>query len=141
MIAMAVSFGIKSWIEGGVIAAVIGINVVVGFFQEFSAEKTMNSLRSLSSPSAVVVRDGKSETISTADLVPGDKIELKTGDTVPADVRYVYNTLMYIVIAANVGPKPGRRHELRDGRGSLDRRISPCCQRPQGNLRCGYWTW
>lgn len=85
---MAVSFGIKSWIEGGVIAAVIVLNVVVGFFQEFSAEKTMDSLRSLSSPTATVVRDGKTETIPTGELVPGDKVELKTGDTVPADIRY-----------------------------------------------------
>ena len=44
---MAVSFGIKSWIEGGVVAAVIALNIVVGFFQEFQAEKTMDSLRSL----------------------------------------------------------------------------------------------
>lgn len=86
--AMAVSFGIKSWIEGGVIAAVIVLNVVVGFLQEFSAEKTMDSLRSLSSPTATVVRDGKTETIPTGDLVPGDKVDLKTGDTVPADIRY-----------------------------------------------------
>lgn len=86
--AMAVSFGIKSWIEGGVIAAVIVLNIVVGFLQEFSAEKTMDSLRSLSSPTATVVRDGKTETIPTGELVPGDKVELKTGDTVPADVRY-----------------------------------------------------
>ncbi|KFX91316.1 hypothetical protein O988_07804 [Pseudogymnoascus sp. VKM F-3808] len=89
IMAMAVSFGIKSWIEGGVIAAVIVLNVVVGFLQEFSAEKTMDSLRSLSSPTATVVRDGKTETIPTGDLVPGDKVELKTGDTVPADVRLV----------------------------------------------------
>jgi P-type Na+/K+ transporter len=86
--AMAVSFGINSWIEGGVITAVIILNIVVGFFQEFSAEKTMDSLRSLSSPTASVVRDGKSETIPTGELVPGDKVELKTGDTVPADIRY-----------------------------------------------------
>jgi P-type E1-E2 ATPase len=92
--AMAVSFGIKSWIEGGVIAAVIVLNVVVGFLQEFSAEKTMDSLRSLSSPTATVVRDGKTETIPTGDLVPGDKVELKTGDTVPADVRYA---LVYLL--------------------------------------------
>ncbi|OBT65448.1 potassium/sodium efflux P-type ATPase, fungal-type [Pseudogymnoascus sp. 23342-1-I1] len=89
IMAMAVSFGIKSWIEGGVITAVIVLNVVVGFFQEFSAEKTMDSLRSLSSPTATVVRDGKTETIPTGDLVPGDKVELKTGDTVPADIRLV----------------------------------------------------
>jgi P-type Na+/K+ transporter len=70
---MAVSFGIGSWIEGGVVAAVIMINIVVGFFQEFNAEKTMDSLRSLSSPSAQVVREGDTTTIATVEVVPGGK--------------------------------------------------------------------
>lgn len=86
--AMAVSFGIKSYIEGGVVAAVILLNVVVGFFQEYSAEKTMDSLRSLSSPTANVVRDDNSIVIPSGDIVVGDLVELKTGDTIPADIRY-----------------------------------------------------
>ncbi|KAI6900035.1 Na(+)/Li(+)-exporting P-type ATPase, partial [Hortaea werneckii] len=86
---MAVSFGIRSWIEGGVIAGVIGINIVVGFIQEFQAEKTMDSLRSLSSPTANVVRDKQNVQVSTTEVVPGDMVELKTGDTIPADVRLV----------------------------------------------------
>lgn len=84
---MAVSFGIQSWIEGGVVAAVILLNVVVGFFQEYSAEKTMDSLRSLSSPTAMVVRDGEAMVVPSGEIVPGDLIEIKMGDTVPADVR------------------------------------------------------
>ncbi|KAI6802969.1 Na(+)/Li(+)-exporting P-type ATPase [Hortaea werneckii] len=89
IMAMAVSFGIRSWIEGGVIAGVIGINIVVGFIQEFQAEKTMDSLRSLSSPTANVVRDKQNVQVSTTEVVPGDMVELKTGDTIPADVRLV----------------------------------------------------
>ena len=87
IMAMAVSFGIKSYIEGAVVAAVILLNVVVGFFQEFSAEKTMDSLRSLSSPTANVVRDDNSIVIPSGDIVTGDLVELKTGDTIPADIR------------------------------------------------------
>ncbi|KAJ0160255.1 Calcium-transporting ATPase 3, partial [Colletotrichum tanaceti] len=87
ILAMAVSFGIKSWIEGGVVAGVILLNIVVGFFQEYSAEKTMDSLRSLSSPTARVIRDGQPQTVASSDVVPGDVVELKTGDTLPADVR------------------------------------------------------
>ncbi|KAF7505632.1 hypothetical protein GJ744_000567 [Endocarpon pusillum] len=86
---MAVSFGIGSWIEGGVITAVIVLNIVVGFWQEFNAEKTMDSLRSLSSPTASAVRDGKTISIPTAEIVPGDMVEMRTGDTVPADIRLV----------------------------------------------------
>ncbi|KAF2629529.1 potassium/sodium eff [Macroventuria anomochaeta] len=87
ILAMAVSFGIRSWIEGGVVTFVILLNIVVGFFQEWSAEKTMDSLRSLSSPTARVIRGGQQSTIPSAEIVPGDVIEIKTGDTLPADIR------------------------------------------------------
>ena len=86
---MTVSFGIGSYIEGGVISAVIALNIIVGFFQEFSAEKTMNSLRSLSSPTASVVRDGNTIVVPTGELVFGDLVEIKVGNTIPADIRYV----------------------------------------------------
>ncbi|KAG9235101.1 hypothetical protein BJ875DRAFT_283009 [Amylocarpus encephaloides] len=86
---MAVSFGIGSYIEGGVISAVIALNIIVGFFQEYSAEKTMDSLRSLSSPTASVVRDGNTIVVPTGELVYGDLVEVKVGDTVPADIRLV----------------------------------------------------
>lgn len=86
---MAVSFGIQSWIEGGVIGAVIALNIVVGVYQDFAAEKTMDSLRSLSSPTGAVTRDGKTNTVPAVEIVPGDMVELKVGDTVPADVRLV----------------------------------------------------
>ena len=89
IMAMAVSFGIGSWIEGGVVAAVIFINIAVGFMQEFQAEKTMDSLRSLSSPTATTVRDGKTISVPTVEIVPGDLVEVKTGDTIPADFRVV----------------------------------------------------
>jgi len=85
--AMVVSFAIQSWIEGGVISLVIILNIVVGFFQEYAAEKTMGALKALGSPTAQVVRDGSSEVIASAELVPGDLVELSTGNIIPADVR------------------------------------------------------
>lgn len=99
---MAVSFAIQSWIEAGVIAAVVMINISVGFFQEFNAEKTMDSLRSLSSPTANAVRDGKTISIPTAEIVPGDMVEIKTGDTIPADVRYVLQNSCQIYKSADI---------------------------------------
>ncbi|KAI0483042.1 sodium transport ATPase 5 [Xylariaceae sp. FL0804] len=89
IMAMAVSFGIRSWIEGGVVAAIIVLNIVIGFMQEYSAEKTMDSLRSLSSPTSHVVRGGENATVPTIHVVPGDLVELKTGDTIPADTRLI----------------------------------------------------
>ncbi|KAH6682874.1 P-type ATPase-like protein [Halenospora varia] len=85
--AMALSFGVGDHIEGGVLAAVIVLNCAIGFFQEFKAEKKMDSLRALSSPSAAVLRDGRVDVIPSAEVVPGDIVILKTGDTVPADLR------------------------------------------------------
>ncbi|VUC21899.1 unnamed protein product [Clonostachys rosea] len=89
ILAMAASFGIQSWIEGAVVGAVIILNITVGFVQEYKAAKTMDSLRSLSSPTAQAVRSGNNETVVTAEIVPGDLVELKTGDTIPADVRLI----------------------------------------------------
>lgn len=60
---MALSFGVGDYIEGGVLVAVIVLNVAIGFFQEFKAEKKMDSLRELSSPSAAVLRDGRIDVI------------------------------------------------------------------------------
>lgn len=60
------------------------LNIVIGFMQEYGAEKTMDSLRSLASPTANVVREGNNVNIPNGEVVPGDVVELKTGDTVPA---------------------------------------------------------
>ncbi|CAO1623407.1 unnamed protein product [Jaminaea pallidilutea] len=89
ILAMAVSFGIQTWIEGGVLAGIIVLNITIGAWQEYSAEQTMDSLRNLSSPTARVVRGGNSVTVSANEVTVGDLIELTTGDTVPADIRLV----------------------------------------------------
>lgn len=62
--ATIVSLAIKDWIEGGVLAAVIVLNVSIGFVQEYKAEQKMDALRALSSPSASVLRDGKVQVIA-----------------------------------------------------------------------------
>lgn len=89
LISMIIALAIRDWISGGVIAFVVFVNVFVGFIQEVKAEKTMGSLRNLTSASAVAVRDGQSSTINAVDLVPGDIVVIKVGDTIPADLRLV----------------------------------------------------
>ncbi|CDO96311.1 unnamed protein product [Kluyveromyces dobzhanskii CBS 2104] len=89
IISMVITLAIKDWISGGVIAFVVGINVVIGAYQEYNASKTMNSLKSLSTPSAHVIRDGNDVTIQSKELVPGDICIVKVGDTIPADLRLV----------------------------------------------------
>lgn len=87
IISTVIALAIKDWISGGVIALVVFINVFVGFIQEVRAEQTMGSLRSLSSPTAVVTRDGLTREINAEHLVPGDIVFIKVGDTIPADLR------------------------------------------------------
>ncbi|KAL1593775.1 hypothetical protein SLS60_010507 [Paraconiothyrium brasiliense] len=86
---MALSFGIDDYIEGGVITAVILLNIVVGFWQDYKAEKTIESLKSLTAPESIVLRGGDTIKIQAINLVPGDIVQLETGNIVPADIRLV----------------------------------------------------
>ncbi|WEJ93266.1 Na+ ATPase [Yamadazyma tenuis] len=89
LISLIIALAIKDWISGGVIGAVVLVNIVVGFIQEIKAEKTMGSLKSLSSPSARVLRGGEELNINTSELVPGDIVHVRVGDTIPADLRLI----------------------------------------------------
>lgn len=71
----------------GILIAIIIINSLIGFVQEYKADKVMDSLKSLMVPEAKVYRDGQLETIEASKLVPGDIIYIEEGDSVPADAR------------------------------------------------------
>lgn len=77
----------KDWIEFGVIFFVIITNTTIGFSQEYRAEKTMDALRRMASPTARVMRETIVEHIAARDVVPGDIILVEEGDTIPADAR------------------------------------------------------
>ncbi|KAJ5167793.1 ATPase P-type K/Mg/Cd/Cu/Zn/Na/Ca/Na/H-transporter [Penicillium canariense] len=87
LITMALSFGIDDYIEGGVITAVILLNIIVGFFQDYRAEKTIMSLHRLSAPICKVIRDGRVASVKAETVVVGDIVQLAVGDIVPADLR------------------------------------------------------
>ena len=90
IVVMAISFGINDYIEAGVITAVICLNIVVGFWQDYGAEKTIESLKNLTAPEATVTRDGTSDIkVKAVDLVPGDIVQLFVGSIVPADLRLI----------------------------------------------------
>ncbi|KAF1954126.1 potassium/sodium eff [Byssothecium circinans] len=89
VITMGLSFGINDYIEGGVITAVILLNIIVGFWQDYKAEKTIESLKKLTAPDSTVVRGGETLKIKAVDLVPGDVVRLETGNIIPADLRLV----------------------------------------------------
>lgn len=74
-----------------VIFAVIILNAILGTVQHFKAEQSLNSLKSLSAPSAKVIRNGEKIEIQSKDVVPGDILILEAGDLVTADGRIIEN--------------------------------------------------
>ncbi len=102
--AMALSFGVRDWVEGAVVTIVILINVALGFVQEYKAERTMANLRQLSSPTALVLRDnGEERSVPSDELVPGDVVLFKMGDVLPADVRLLSVSNLEVDEAALTG--------------------------------------
>lgn len=81
----AISFLLGDITEAFTIIAIVIINGVMGFIQEYRSEKSIEALKNMTSPSAIVIRDGKQKNINAADIVPGDVVLLQTGDKVPAD--------------------------------------------------------
>ena len=95
---------------GWAILAVIGINAVFAFLQEYKAERAVQTLRRLLPDKAWITRNGQSVGILRSELVPGDLLLLEEGERVPADARLIEATGMRVDTAALTGEsKPKRR--------------------------------
>jgi Ca2+-transporting ATPase len=84
-----VSGAMGEWIDAIVILAIVLLNGVMGYLQEYHAEQSIASLRKMTAPMAKVRRDGKIRNLSAAELAPGDVIQFEAGDLVPADARLI----------------------------------------------------
>ncbi|AJY76451.1 calcium-translocating P-type ATPase, SERCA-type [Paenibacillus beijingensis] len=91
------------YLDAITIIAIICINSVLGFVQEFRAEKSLRALKELSAPSAKVLRGGKSVTVPAVELVPGDLVLLESGDRIPADIRFLEANSCYAEESALTG--------------------------------------
>ncbi len=69
------------------IVVIVVLNGILGFVQEYRAERAIAALKSLAAPHATVRRDGQPSTISATELVPGDVVIVEAGNVIPADVR------------------------------------------------------
>lgn len=85
--AAAVTALLQHTMDTVVILAVVIVNAMIGFIQENKAEKALDAIRSLLSPSATVLRNNIRQTVQAETLVPGDIVLLEAGDKVPADLR------------------------------------------------------
>lgn len=89
LIAALISLIFKEFVDAQVILAAVILNVVIGFVQERKANQSLEKLKSVVKPEALVLRDKKQIKIFSQDLVAGDIVYLTAGDRVPADMRLI----------------------------------------------------
>jgi Ca2+-transporting ATPase len=85
--ATALSLLLGHTLDAVIIFSIVILSALLGFYQEFRAERAMQALKAMASPTASVVRGGQPLEIASADVVPGDIVILRAGDRVPADAR------------------------------------------------------
>jgi Ca2+-transporting ATPase len=89
LIATGLSLYMGEYTDAVVILAIVVASAILGFVQEYRSEKALEALKKVTTPAALVLRDGKEVKISTREIVPGDIIMLYAGDKVPADCRLI----------------------------------------------------
>ena len=109
--ATVISLFLGHGIESIVIAVIVLFAVVLGFVQEYRAERAIEALRQMAAPTATVLREGVESKVPAKDLVPGDVILLHTGDRIPADARLVETISLQVEEAALTGESvPVEKH-------------------------------
>lgn len=109
LIAAAISFYLtltlhpEDFAEPIVIIAIVVLNVILSIKQENNAEKALDSLKSLNSPQATVLRNGQIEKVEAWELVPGDILILEAGESIPADARLLTSSGLSVEESALTG--------------------------------------
>jgi len=91
------------WIDTAAIVTILVLNAVLGFAQEFRAEKALSALKEMAAPTARVVRDGRESSVPASELVPGDIVVLEAGDQIPADGRLAEAHALQVIESALTG--------------------------------------
>lgn len=84
-----VTIFLRHYVDAAAIFIVLILNAIIGYYQESKADKAVEALTSLATPTTRVMRGGSLQDIDSADLVPGDLVVLESGDRVPADLRLI----------------------------------------------------
>lgn len=90
LISAAIIAGIlREWIDAFAIITIVILNALLGFFQEYKAEKSLAALRKMVTRSSKVIREGQLQTLPSKKIVPGDLVLIEAGDHIPADGRFI----------------------------------------------------
>ncbi|HEY7697857.1 MAG TPA: HAD-IC family P-type ATPase, partial [Vicinamibacteria bacterium] len=111
LVATTLSAFLGHWVEAIAIAVIVIFAVLLGFIQEYRAEKAIEALRQMAAPTATVLREGQENEIPARELVPGDVVLLSAGDKVPSDLRLIEAVNLQIEEAALTGESvPVEKH-------------------------------
>jgi len=112
LFAVAFSLLIGEYVDSLIILAILLVNAIIGFCQEFSAHRSLQALKKISTLQALVMRGGNRRIIAARQLVPGDVILLAAGDKVPADARIINATQLRIEESSLTGESaPVEKHQ------------------------------
>ncbi len=103
LLAAGMSLWLRNYVDMWLILAILMINALIGFVQEYRANKAIKALKSMISPEAHVFREGALMRIDAMGLVPGDVILVHEGDQVPADARIIDTKDLLVVESALTG--------------------------------------
>lgn len=112
LIATLISGLLGEYTDALTIIAIVILNAILGFVQEFRAEKSLQALKELAAPTAHVIREGELSEIPASELVPGDIVYFEAGDRIPADVRLFEVKDLYVEESALTGESVPVHKEL-----------------------------
>ena len=104
LIAAALIAGfLGEWVDATAIGVIVVFNGLLGFFQEFQADKSLAALRKMATLSSKVIRNGELQTLPSEKIVPGDLVLIEAGDRIPADGRIIQSIELSTQEAALTG--------------------------------------
>lgn len=107
LITSLISIALKEYTDAALMLILIIFNSLMGFFQEYKAQKTLIALRNILHPEAIVIRDGANKKISVSEIVVGDIVVLNSGNKIPADGNVIRSTSLIVNEAILTGESEG----------------------------------
>ena len=101
--AAAITLFIGHYVDAVIILCVVLLNAAIGVAQEYKAEKAMEALQKMTTPKALLRRNGEVSEVNSAEIVPGDIVLLEAGRTIPADLRLIESANLQIEESALTG--------------------------------------